>query len=134
MDTAVAVALAWQEAANRQDEAGVLARSAPDICILGPRGEARGHEVLVAWLRRAGLTLARRRIYARGDTVVADQHGVWRSLETGDVVGEADVATLFRVKDGVVSSLARYDTLVEALAAARLAEADLHSPGDTNDD
>ncbi len=115
---------AWQEAANRQDVAEVLARSAPDITLIGPRGEAKGHETLRAWLERAGLTLTTRRLYARGDSVVAEQRGVWRAQETGEIIGEADVATWFRVADGRVSFLARYDQLADALAAAGLTSAD----------
>lgn len=124
MDEAVQVVQAWQEAANRQDVAGVLARSALDIMIVGPRGEARGHAALEAWLARAGLSLTTRQLYARGDSVVANQHGVWRAPATGEVVGEADVATLFRVAGGRVCFLARYDQLAEALAAAGLSAGD----------
>ncbi len=73
----------WEEAANRQDVVGVLARSAPDITIVGPRGEARGHDVLQAWLARAGLSLTTRQLYVRGNSAVAEQRGVWRTPETG---------------------------------------------------
>lgn len=124
MDEAVQVVQDWQAAANRQDVAGVLARSAPDIVIVGPRGEARGHAVLEAWLARAGLSLTTRQLYARGDSVVAEQRGVWRAPATGEVVGEADLATWFRVAGGRVCFLARYDQLAEALVAAGLSEGD----------
>jgi catechol 2,3-dioxygenase-like lactoylglutathione lyase family enzyme len=87
VEETVRVVRDWQEAANRQDVAGVLARSAPDIVIVGPRGEARGHEALHSWLTRAGLSLTTRQLYARGDSAVADQHGVWRTAETGEVIG-----------------------------------------------
>jgi len=33
----------------------------------------------LAWLERAGRTLLTRRLYARGDGAVAEQHGAWRS-------------------------------------------------------
>lgn len=124
MNEIVQAVAAWQEAANRQDVAAVLACSAPDIVIVGPRGEARGHAVLEAWLTRAGLTLTTRQIYVRGDSVVADQHGVWRAPGTNEVIGEADLATWFRVAEGRVSFLARYDQLAEALAAAGMSESD----------
>lgn len=130
MDEAVQVVQAWQAAANRQDVAGVLARSAPDIVIVGPRGEARGHATLEAWLDRAGLSLTTRQLYARGDSVVAEQRGVWRSPATGKVIGEADVATWFRVAGGRVCFLARYDQLAEALAAAGLSEGERHGDSD----
>lgn len=72
MDETVATVRAWQEAANRQDAGEILARSASDIRIVGPRGVAQGHDVLRAWLKRAGLTLTTRSLYARGETVVAE--------------------------------------------------------------
>jgi hypothetical protein len=124
MEENVATARAWQEAANSQDLAQLLARSAPDITLIGPRGAVQGHEALRAWLGRAGLTLTTRRLYARGDSVVAAQRGVWRDLATGELAGEADVATWFRVAGGQVTFLARYDQLAEALAAAGLTAAD----------
>lgn len=124
MSESVATAMAWQEAANRQDTGAVLARSAAAIRIVGPRGEAQGHDVLRAWLERAGLTLTTRSLYARGGTVVAEQRGVWRSAETGAITGEADLATCFQVADGQVTHLARYDRLADALAAAGLTTAD----------
>jgi len=124
MDETVRVVRDWQEAANSQDVAGVLVCSAPDIAIVGPRGEARGHEVLRAWLARAGLSLTTRQLYVRGDSAVADQRGVWRSPETGEVIDEADVATWFRVADGQVQFLARYNCLADALAAAGLRDND----------
>jgi len=123
----VQIVRAWQEAANRQDAAGVLALSAPEIVLLGPRGQAQGQDALRTWLARAGLSLVTRRLFAAGDEVVAEQRGTWRSPETGAVTSEADVATWFRVVDGRVQLLARYDTLAEALAAAGLASNDLFS-------
>lgn len=124
MDETVAVVRAWQEAANRRNAGEVLARSAADIRIVGPRGVAQGHAVLRAWLEQAGLTLTTRSLYARSHNVVADQRGVWHSPESGTITGEADVATWFQVAGGKVSCLARYDRLADALAAAGLTEDD----------
>lgn len=88
-----AVAEAWQAAANAHDRGWLLELSDPEIEIVGPRGVARGHEVLGAWLERAGLTAQTKRGFVRGDTVVLAQHGVWRSVATGDFQGEAELAT-----------------------------------------
>lgn len=126
MEELVGTVRSWQKAANEQDLSTVLAYSAPNITIVGPRGVAEGHEVLRAWLGRAGLTLTTQQLYVGGDSVVAAQRGVWRSLETGQVTGEADVATWFRVADGRVAHLARYDQLDDALEAAGLSAADLY--------
>lgn len=115
---AVAVVRAWQEAANAQDVETLLALSDAGIAVVGPRGSAHGHEVLRAWLGRAGLHLTTLRTFARGAVVVMAQRGVWRSAESGEVVGEALVASRFRVAGGRVVEYARYDELEEALAAS----------------
>lgn len=123
-ESAVTVAQAWQAAVNAQDRVRLLELSHPGIEIVGPRGVAQGHDVLLAWLERAGLTLETRRVFAGQSSVVLAQHGVWRSPETGERQGEADVASSFRIREGQVAELARYDTLDEALTRAGLSEAD----------
>lgn len=115
---------AWLAAVNAGDADTALALTSPEVTIVGPRGTARGHQVLRAWLAHAGATFSSRATFARADAVVVAQHGVWRSAETGDVVGEAEVATRFRVEDGHVAELERYDDLDAALAAAGVNPAD----------
>lgn len=72
----------------------------------------------------AGATFQTRETFGAGDAVVVAQHGVWRDVETGEVRGEADVATRFLVVDGRVAGMERYDELSAALHAAGLTEAD----------
>ena len=120
----VAVVHAWIDAANRQDGDGLVALSDADIEIVGPRGAVRGAAVLRDWLTRAGLTLENERTFARDGAVVVEQHGVWRSAETGEFVGEANVASRFEVADGRVTAFERYDDLNAALADAGLKESD----------
>lgn len=112
--------LAWQEAVNKQDREHLVHLSDPSIEIVGPRGSGYGHRLLLDWLIRAGLTLDALRVFARGDAVVILQHGTWRSPDTGEVVGERQVASSFRVSDGQVVRVARFDTLDEALLDAGL--------------
>jgi hypothetical protein len=116
--------LAWQEAANGQDADRLIELSAPDIEIVGPRGSAYGHQILLDWLGRAGAQFRPLRLFARGENVVVALHGVWREAETGEGIGEQAVASSFRVAGGRVARVARYDTLDVALADAGLAEAD----------
>ena len=118
------IAQAWQDAANdaRIDE--MLRLSDPNIEIVGPRGSGYGHQLLRDWLGRAGLRLATMRAFGRGDVVVLAQHGIWRSAETGEVTGERDLASRFRVAGGRVTQFERYDTLDAALAGAGLTRAD----------
>jgi hypothetical protein len=72
----VNVLAAWQDAANRQDVEQLLALSDPKIEIVGPRGVARGHQVLTEWLSRAGLTLETFRTFAKDGVVVMAQRGM----------------------------------------------------------
>lgn len=122
--TAAEVVLAWQDAANAQDVERLLTLSDENIEVVGPRGSGHGHRLLREWLARAGLQLKPLRIFARGDRVVAEQWAVWRSPETGEVTGQQAVASAFIVAEGRVMRVARYQTLPEALQAARLADSD----------
>ena len=63
-------------------------------------------------------------MFARGDTVVGAQRGVWRAPDSGAVAGAADIASVFRVGNGRVTRVARFDELEDALAAAGLGETD----------
>ena len=120
----VTMVQAWQDAANTQNVDGLIALSDPNIEIVGPRGSGYGHQLLRDWLGRAGLRLETLRVFARGDAVVVEQHGVWRSGETGDVTGERNIASRFRVDGERIAQFARYDSLSEALAEAGLTFAD----------
>jgi hypothetical protein len=122
--TAVAVAYAWIEAANRRDLEELVRLSDPGIEIVGPRGSVRGTAILREWLARAGLTLESRRTFARGGRVVVEQRAVWRSLETGEMAGAADVASRFTVEGARVVAYERLDNLDTALAAAGLSRSD----------
>jgi hypothetical protein len=127
MSSPFEIVTAWQQAANEQDIERLLAVSDANIEIVGPRGSGYGHQLLRDWLGRAGLRLETSRAFARGKTVVLAQRGVWRSLESGAVTGERDLASRFDVADGRVVRFARYDSLDEALGASGLGLADLVS-------
>ena len=72
------------------------------------------------WLANAGATFETHAVYAGGDAVVVAQRGVWRNGASGKIVGEAEVATRFRVTEGLVSEIQRYDDLTVALRDAGL--------------
>ena len=127
-DNPVAVVQAWQDAANAQNIEGLVALSDPNIEIVGPRGSGYGHQLLRDWLERAGLSLTTLRVFARGQVVVVAQHGVWRSVETGAVTGEANLASRFQVHGQRVIQFARYDSLDIALEEAGLTYADEVAP------
>jgi|SRR5690606_13497552 len=118
------VVQAWHQALNQRDFERVLEMSDPAIEIVGPRGSGHGRELLNDWLRHARVSLLPLRTFSRGEAVVVTQRGTWHSLETGDVIGEADVASYFLVHNGRITRYARFDTLETALSAAGLTEAD----------
>ncbi len=124
MQSTLKTVQAWQDAVNSQDAETLTELSDANIEIVGPRGSAYGHEVLRDWLARAGLSLTTTRTFVRNDTAVLAQHGVWRSPENQEVVGEADVASEFHVKNQKVVKVARYDTLDEAFAKSELGHSD----------
>jgi len=111
---------AWQEAANAQNVERLLELSDPNIEVVGPRGSGFGHQLLRDWIARAGLSLKTLRAFVHEDTVVVEQHGVWHSLDTGEVTSEKTLASVFRVDDQHVMRFARYDSLNAALEAAGL--------------
>lgn len=121
---ALEIVLKWQALANAGQIPDLLKTSTADITLIGPRGCTSGQQALAEWIERAGLSLENRRGFARGDVVVLMQHGSWRSGETQEVIGEADVATVFRVEKGLVAWVARFDALDDALAEADLISAD----------
>ena len=124
ISSSAAVALAWIDAANRQDGDALVALSSPEIEIVGPRGSIRGTSVLRDWIARAGLVLENRRTFARRGSVVVDQRGVWRPAGSDETSGEADVASRFVVVGGLIASFERHDDLEDALTAAGLEQAD----------
>lgn len=111
---------AWIAAVNAADVNAVLALSAPDIALAGPRGTATGHGPLRAWLGHAGATFEPVGTFHRGDSVVVAHLGVWPA-DDGPIEG----ATRFRVADGRVTELERYSSILEALRVAGLTMQDI---------
>ena len=127
--------LAWVDAVNANEVETAIAKAAPDVAIVGPRGTSHGREVLRTWLEHAGAKFFTRAAYAGGDSAVLAQHGVWRDASSGAVRGEADVATRFRLAAGLVTEIQRYDDLATALRDAGLTPSDVdRSPPDEADD
>jgi limonene-1,2-epoxide hydrolase len=120
----VRVVEAWHAALNEGDVDRLVGLSHPDVEVGGPRGIGRGVQLLREWVDRANVRLDPRRLFSRGSTVVVEQAGRWRSVESGEVVGSQTVASVFAVCDGLVTSLVRYDDLSEALKTAGLDQSD----------
>ncbi len=122
--TPLETARAWVDGVNARDAERVLALSDGEIEIVGPRGSGFGHALLRQWMAHTWVTLEESRAFSRGAAVVVEQRGTWRDASTGEVAGEARVASRFVVRDGRVALYARHDALDDALAAAGLTSAD----------
>lgn len=109
----------WHDALNRGDADTLVELSHDDIEVEGPQGTARGSAILREWVGRAGIQLEPRRWFARDGTVVVEQSATWRG-EDGQPGQPMTVASLFLVESGRARRIARYDTLQEALAKARV--------------
>lgn len=116
----VKAVLAWHEALNAGDVELLAALSHPEVEVGGPRGSARGRQVLKDWVRRANVRLEPLRSFKRGRTVVVEEAATWRDAQTGETIGEAAVATVFAVEGGLVATVVRHDGLEEALRSAGL--------------
>lgn len=121
-DSSLSIALAWLDAVNARDTERLLKLSDPEIEIVGPRGMARGHQILREWMRHAWLEFETLRTVENGDAVVVRQHTIWRNVETGEVIGEHETASQFRIAGGRIAFYARHDSPEEALTAAGLEE------------
>jgi SnoaL-like domain len=114
-----AVVRAWHDAVNRGDADTLVALCVEDIEVGGPRGSARGRELLRDWLDRAGIQLKPRRWFASPAEMVVEQVATWRGPD-GEVTDPQSIASWFTVEAGLVKRTVRYDSLTDALAAAGL--------------
>ena len=106
----------WHGAVNRGDADKLVALSHEDIEIGGPRGTAAGSSALRDWVGRAGIQLQPGRWFAFPGNVVVEQFATWRTSE-GTITEPATIASSFRVEDGKVNKMVRFESLEAALAA-----------------
>ncbi|WP_103382096.1 nuclear transport factor 2 family protein [Pseudonocardia dioxanivorans] len=111
---------AFESAVNAADVDAAAALVTDDVEVGGPRGAARGVEVLRSWVAGSGISLSTVRFFGRGDVAVALQDARWIDDDS-----TRSVATEFTARDGRISRIVRHDDgLDAALAAAGLGEAD----------
>lgn len=118
LNTPASIVHAWLESLKDRDVERMIALSDPEIELVGPRGTARGHQILRDWMEGVRLELQTLQTFANGEAVVVEQHATWRDPDSGEVIGEQDVASRFHVADGQVTLYARYDSIQEGLAEA----------------
>jgi len=116
----VEAVLVWHEALNAGDAERLASLSHPEVEVGGPRGAARGRQVLKDWVGRANVRLEPLRSFHSGRTVVVQEAATWRDPETGETTGEATIATVFVLDEVLVSRIFRHDNLEDALRGAGL--------------
>jgi hypothetical protein len=106
---------AWHDAVNRRDLAAARALVTDPVDVSGPRGAQRiTAEAFAAWIVESGIRL--RPLSAHpvdAATMVVEQEATWP-----DRPEPASVATLFRARDGAISTVYRFDALHDALRAS----------------
>jgi len=113
------VVFAWETAVSTSDIDRACALSDERIEVGDPRSSGRGHlavRALIAGGSRVALQLLR--TFQRGDVAVVE-HRVTSAVSDGSC-STIIVGTVFKVSRGRLVSVARYDTLGDALCAAGL--------------
>ena len=120
----LAVALAWLKAVDERDADALMALSAPDIELAGPRETARGRGALGLWFNRVAMRVKIARAFSRGGRALIEHEATWLNPADGSLVGEADIASLFEVGEGLVTHYAHDDDPDGALRRHGFAPAD----------
>jgi hypothetical protein len=113
---------AWHDAVNGRDLAAARAAVTDPVDVAGPRGTRRiSAAAFVEWILASGIRLRPLSAHPVDEsTVVVEQEATWPDNPDADAAATrpTNVATLFKVRDGVVNLVHRYDSLHEALRAA----------------
>jgi hypothetical protein len=106
---------AWHAAVNGRDLTAARAAVTDPVDVAGPRGTQRiSADAFVEWILASGIRLRPLSAHPVDEsTMVVEQEATW---PTG--AARTMVATLFRVRDGTVSTVHRFDSLHDALRAA----------------
>jgi ketosteroid isomerase-like protein len=112
----VEVVLAWHAALNAADTDRLLALSTPDVEVGGPRGAGSGADLLRDWVIRARIQLEPVRWQSGPTTVVVEEKARW-ATEGGQLTEPQTLASVFRLRDGQVSSVIRFEDFDAALAS-----------------
>ena len=107
----------WHQAVSARDVDRVLALCTPDVEVRGPGETGSGHEMVRDWLTRSGIRLRLRSLTSWGGAFLAEQEATWPAVEGQPAAPAVACVTVFGVRDGKVSSVARYATVEEAESA-----------------
>jgi hypothetical protein len=116
----VRVVAAWHEALNAGDVDRLSDFSHPDVEVGGPHGTGRGAQLLRDWALRSGIRLLPTRVFHDEVRVVVEQEAEWNPAEAGEASSRQTLASVFVVRDSLVTSVSRHPDLAEALLVADL--------------
>ena len=129
----VDVVRSYNKALGAVDVDAMLAFVHEDCEVVSSRGVMRGHESVRAFAARQSygvrMVPAEQRYFARGETVVVYGTVEWRYVESDELAGRDDGATVWTVRNGRIARLEICEELAPALASAGLTRAD-----EVNDD
>jgi len=103
---------AWHAAVNAGDVETAVACCSADVAVLGPRGVGHGHDLVRGWLQRSGIRLEPQGAPAERDgRFVVRELARWTNPGPSGVPAEpTETWCVFTVADGLVTSIARYET------------------------
>jgi ketosteroid isomerase-like protein len=119
----IEIVRAWHDAVNSGDTERFAEFVSDDVEIGGPRGTARGLDMLTDWVERTGITMEPTDWYQRGGTIIVCQRATWPAEDGAPGVPQ-EAASAFVVRNGRIESVVRFADLSGAFAAVGLDEAD----------
>lgn len=119
-DAPLKIVADWHTALNEGQVESLVEKVRPDVEVGGPRGKTQGAEVVREWFGRANVRLWPLRYFVREVAVVVEEKGEWVEPATGQVTGSQTVASFFTVREGLIASILRFDSLEIALKEAGL--------------
>ena len=108
-----AVLSAWHDAVNAGDVEAAVACCSEDVAVQGPRGVGRGHDLVRGWLQRSGIRLEpQEELVERDGRFVVREVARWTTANAPDgaLLEPTETWCVFRVGDGKVTSIARFET------------------------
>jgi hypothetical protein len=113
---------AWHDAVNSRDLAAAQAMVTDPVEVSGPRGtHSITAQAFADWIIASGIRLRPLSAHPVNDvTMVVEQEATWPDNADTEAAATPPnpVATLFKVRDGALSTIRRFESLHDALRAA----------------
>lgn len=115
----------WHRALNTKDKEDLAGLVKEDVKMVGPKGDVKGVNIMLEWVDRADITLTPQRYFLSDDTIIVEEIAVWHESNTGKIIDTAKVASVFVLKNEVITSIQRFDNLTTAFELTGLTERNL---------